>query len=153
MIFFIKITYIYTHTYLYIDIYHKKLYIYIYIYIYTSLQSQGHSEFIYAYLPGVFLWAALPCIDWHWGLDLRFKPGINTSCKLQSKGARLSYYLCGTYSSSALLKWYYFFFFGCAQGMWKFLGQGLNLSHSSDNARSLTCWASRELWIFNLEGS
>ena len=35
-------------------------------------------------------------------------------------------------------------FFGHAQGMWKFLGQGLNphvssdLSHSSDNTRSLT---------------
>ena len=30
------------------------------------------------------------------------------------------------------------FFFGCARGMWKFLGQGLNLGHSSDNAASLT---------------
>ena len=31
-----------------------------------------------------------------------------------------------------------FFFFGCTCGMWKFLGQGLNLSHGSDNAESLT---------------
>ena len=39
----------------------------------------------------------------------------------------------------------------CAQGLWKFLGQGLTLHHSSDqrhssdNTRSLTCWATREL--------
>lgn len=26
------------------------------------------------------------------------------------------------------------------------LHQGLNLCHSSDNARSLTCWATRDLW-------
>ena len=28
--------------------------------------------------------------------------------------------------------------------MWKFLGQGSNLCHSSDNSRSLTHWATRE---------
>ena len=39
----------------------------------------------------------------------------------------------------------HFILFGCAQGMWKFLGQGLNLCHRSDHARSLTCWATREL--------
>ena len=32
----------------------------------------------------------------------------------------------------------FFFFFYYAHGIWKFLGQGLNLSHSSDNAMSLT---------------
>ena len=43
------------------------------------------------------------------------------------------------------------FFFGRAGGMWKFLAQGLNLLHScnqsysSENARSLTRWAMREL--------
>ena len=43
------------------------------------------------------------------------------------------------------------FIFGCASGMPKFQGQGLNLSHSSDpshcsdNAESLTHWATREL--------
>ena len=50
-----------------------------------------------------------------------------------------------------------FFLFGCALGTWKFLGQGLNLcggsnlSHSSDNARSLICCATGELLllIFN----
>ena len=30
------------------------------------------------------------------------------------------------------------FFFGCAHGIQKFLGQGSNLSHSSDDAKSLT---------------
>ena len=45
----------------------------------------------------------------------------------------------------------YFFLFGCARGMWKFLGQGLSphqnshQSHSSENARSLTHWVTREL--------
>ena len=29
-------------------------------------------------------------------------------------------------------------FFGCAHGRWKFPGQGLNQSHSSENVRSLT---------------
>ena len=29
---------------------------------------------------------------------------------------------------------------------WKFLGQGSNSRNSNDNARSLTCWAIRELW-------
>ena len=29
--------------------------------------------------------------------------------------------------------------------MWEFLGQGLNLCHSSDNTGSLTCWATWEL--------
>ena len=33
---------------------------------------------------------------------------------------------------------YYSHFFGCAHGMWKFLGQGWNPRHSSDNAGSLT---------------
>ena len=42
-------------------------------------------------------------------------------------------------------------FFSHAYSMWKILGQGLNLNHSnnlchcSDNARSLTHWATREL--------
>ena len=30
------------------------------------------------------------------------------------------------------------FFFGHAHSMWKFLGQGSNLSHSSDKVKSLT---------------
>ena len=33
----------------------------------------------------------------------------------------------------------------CAHSMQKFLGQGLNLPHSSDNTGSLTRWATREL--------
>ena len=32
--------------------------------------------------------------------------------------------------------------------MQKFLGQRFNQSHSSDNARSLTCWALRELFLY-----
>ena len=42
------------------------------------------------------------------------------------------------------LPFYLFIFGGCAQGMWKFRGQGLNLYHSSDNTRSLTHWATRK---------
>ena len=44
-------------------------------------------------------------------------------------------------------------FFGCARGMWKFLGHGLKPCHSSDpgccsdNAGSLTCCATRELLL------
>ena len=38
-----------------------------------------------------------------------------------------------------------FYFFGCACSMWKFPGQGSNLCHSSDNIRSLTHWATREI--------
>ena len=34
--------------------------------------------------------------------------------------------------------------------MWKFLGQGLNHSHSSDNIRSLTLWAMRLLQFLKL---
>ena len=33
---------------------------------------------------------------------------------------------------------FFFFFFDCACNMWKFLGQGLNASYSSDNTESLT---------------
>ena len=33
---------------------------------------------------------------------------------------------------------FFFFFFGCAWGMWKFLGQGSNPSHSSDHNEFLT---------------
>ena len=46
---------------------------------------------------------------------------------------------------------FFFFFFGCACGMWKFPGQGLNLCHGSDpgfcndSARNLTHCATREL--------
>ena len=40
---------------------------------------------------------------------------------------------------------YFFLFFGHSCSMWKFLSQGLNLNHSSDNANSLTCYVTREL--------
>ena len=45
----------------------------------------------------------------------------------------------------------YLLFFGCICGMWKFLGQGLNLchtnnpSHCSNSAGSLACSATGEL--------
>ena len=42
----------------------------------------------------------------------------------------------------------FYFIFGCAHRMRKFLGQGMNLCHSSDNARSLTHQATRELLHF-----
>ena len=44
-------------------------------------------------------------------------------------------------------------FFGHARDMQKFPGQGLNLSHisdlshSSDNTKSLTCWVTREHFL------
>ena len=37
-----------------------------------------------------------------------------------------------------------FYFFSWVWGRWKFLGQGWNLCHSSDNAGSLTRFATRE---------
>ena len=37
---------------------------------------------------------------------------------------------------------------GCASGAWKFPGQVSNPCHSSDNARYLTCWATREHLFF-----
>ena len=33
----------------------------------------------------------------------------------------------------------FFSLFVCTHSIWKFLGQGLNLHHSSDHSRSLTC--------------
>ena len=57
------------------------------------------------------------------------------------------------YSSSCKV---HLFFFGPAWSMWKFLGQGSNpchssdLSHCSDNARSLICCSTRELRIVHL---
>ena len=50
---------------------------------------------------------------------------------------------------------FFFFFFCCDHGTWKFLGQGLNLSHSCDNAGSLTYWglntgdSSHCSWVHN----
>ena len=43
------------------------------------------------------------------------------------------------------LFYFYLFIFGRTHGVLKFLGQGLIPCHSSDNARSLTCWTTREL--------
>ena len=63
-------------------------------------------------------------------------------------------------STNKLAEFLYFYFLGCVWGMWKEVpGPGIepaNLSHSndssccSDNARSLTCWDTRELrcWDF-----
>ena len=51
-----------------------------------------------------------------------------------------------------------YLFISYSPGVWKFLGQGSkihcssNLSHSSGNARSLTCWATRKLlWTLFLK--
>ena len=41
----------------------------------------------------------------------------------------------------------FFFFFGCTHSMWKFLGQRSNLSHGSDNTRSLVV-ATNSIWSF-----
>ena len=52
-----------------------------------------------------------------------------------------------TWSNVNRLSFFFFFCFFLAmpEGTWKFLGQVLNLCCSSDNAGSLTCWATREL--------
>ena len=52
-----------------------------------------------------------------------------------------SFNLCGVYSDGNSK------FFVHAHTMQKLPGQELNLCHCSDNARSLTCWATRELLI------
>ena len=74
--------------------------------------------------------------------------------------ANIFSFLCGVcfhfldgvfWSKKFYLFFYLFIFFGCTCGIWKFLGQGSNLCHSSDqsccsdNTRSLTCCAIREL--------
>ena len=56
-------------------------------------------------------------------------------------------------SSFLLLFFFFFFFFGCTHSTQKFLSQGSNLPHSSDNTISLTCWGTSELltcgiWTF-----
>ena len=43
-----------------------------------------------------------------------------------------------------MLMLFFFFFFCCSCGKWKFLGQGLNLCHSS-NLSHLKCWTTREV--------
>ena len=48
-------------------------------------------------------------------------------------------------ASRFLFLFVFFFFFSCTHGMQKFPGQGSDLYHSSDNARSLTDCATREL--------
>ena len=45
----------------------------------------------------------------------------------------------GYISAIDIIFFFFFPFFGCAHGMEKFQGQGLNLSHSSDNTRSSNC--------------
>ena len=65
-------------------------------------------------------------------------------------GHRFSYFP-NLVSSPIRYLFFFFLFGGCTHSMWKLLGQGSNLhhcsdsSHSSDNARSFTCWATREL--------
>ena len=65
---------------------------------------------------------------------------------------------------TVMYRFFFFFFFGHAHGMWKFLGQGSNLLHSSDpscyseNAGSLTHRTAREcqqwtIWKRNKESN
>ena len=75
-----------------------------------------------------------------------------TKCSYQSPSAITEHIICQKSSFLILRKssWFFFSFFGLIWGMWKLPGQGLNLRHSSnlrscsDNARSLTCYATRE---------
>ena len=69
-------------------------------------------------------------------------------------------FLCGQFTRQESVQYLFFcfvfvfvfvFVFSYTQGLWKFLGQGTNLHHSShpshciDKARSLTCCTTREL--------
>ena len=65
--------------------------------------------------------------------------------------------MCLSNMTKIVIRTFSFFFslfFGCSHGMWRFLGQGSNLGHSSspdpcsDNARSLTHRATRKLLAF-----
>ena len=53
--------------------------------------------------------------------------------------------VCASIHSFLLKKLWGFFFFGCTHSIQTFQGQGSDPCHSSDNARSLTHWATREL--------
>ena len=88
---------------------------------------------------------------WSWPLPVEgtFPSSQSNSKETQClKWRKILTNLINVYSS--------FSFFGWARGMWKFLCQGSSLccrsdlSHSSDNARSLTHWATRELLILFL---
>ena len=46
---------------------------------------------------------------------------------------------------------FFFFFFGWTLSIWKFPGQGSNMSHNSDNAGSLTRQATRKLLELSLK--
>ena len=65
----------------------------------------------------------------------------------------IGYALGGFSLSLSLFFFFFFFFFGCTHGMWKFLGQGLNLHHDSDpshcsgDTRSLTYCITRKLLV------
>lgn len=52
---------------------------------------------------------------------------------------------------SLCLSLFFFFLFGSCS-LWKFSGQGMNLYHSRDNPRSLTCCATKALQFFHSWG-
>lgn len=64
-----------------------------------------------------------------------------------------------TLDMSGMFPYLFLFLFGYTHETWRFLGQGSNLSHSSDlsscsdNAKSITHGATRELHLFLLETS
>ena len=97
--------------------------------------------FIYFYF--FLFW--LPCGMWRspdQGSDLSCSCGLCRSC---GNARSLTYcprapetlpVLCHSENSCFICLKPYFFFFGCTCGMWKFLGQELNLCHSSDPGHS-----------------
>lgn len=102
---------------------------------YPPLQSPGTPSkvpFLSGSVSRSLLPSPQPWVSWSGG-------GKKRSCFL---------YLCGGFIDFPLLSCpdrdFFFFLIGCIQGMWKLLGQGSNLSHSSnpshsgDNAGSLT---------------
>ena len=75
----------------------------------------------------------------------RGRSSISFSSWWDSSWSSIIYYI-KYHSFLTELKFYHcLLVFSCNCGLWKFLGQGLNLSHRSDNARYLTHWATREL--------
>ena len=97
-----------------------------------------------------------------WVLDLgQLRPGKRHNLGIlrwpgssgsSTGGAVVAIYCADSSPAQDSDKMYLFIFVNCSQGMWKYLGKGLNSYHSSDpsycsdNARSLTCYSTSEFW-------
>ena len=120
----------------------------------TCLQCLPSSAYISAPPPP---WSLGPC--WSPALLLRSsedfpnpqpsRPPVSCihaylSCLLLSIWPALLSFAIDLLISFSVFIIYLFIYFSCTCGMQKFPGQGSNLCHSSDNAGSLTHWATKE---------